>query len=142
MNDLREIPAFWGMCGGMLSGPGESIRAGEVQPGDMAWTRHETTGQWGAFEVYAVSRTEDKTYRAVMSDGRQPRFSIGHPLSRGGQFVALPDLNPGDLIDGVQPGYFVRLEAAGTGVVVRISVRAAQTYVIDGLLSHNKAPLD
>jgi len=119
-------------------GPGRTVRAVEARRGQYVWTRHEATGVWGAWPIYAVEVVEDDLVRLLMADGRRPRFSPGHRLGAADMtFTRLQDLDGGEAFDGTEPGVVEAVEPAGRGRVVRIGVTGAQTYIVAGLLSHN-----
>lgn len=125
------------------SGPGQLIPAKDLRVGMWVWTQHETTRAWGAFQIYALSRHKSELLRLVMHDGRAPLFSPEHPLGlAGGGFRELVALVGGELVDGLNPGIVAAVEPAGRGVVVRISVRDAATFLVADLLGHNKIPID
>ncbi|WP_438853176.1 hypothetical protein [Brevundimonas nasdae] len=121
------------------TGPGETIRAGDVVPGETwVWTRHERTGAWGAFLVVAAVRRPSELMSLVMRDGRSPKFSPLHRMGlANGKFRRLADLCCGNALDGTGPGTVERVEPAGEGWVIRLTVDDAATFVIDGLLCHN-----
>ncbi len=124
-------------------GPGEYIPAGDVIPGMWAWTQHEITREWGAYQVYAVDKLESETSRLTMNDGRSSRFSPTHRMGVfESEFCRLDKLDSGSIIDGLWKGRVRSVVSDGLGIVVRISVRDAQTYVINGLLCHNLKPIE
>ncbi|WP_438853137.1 hypothetical protein, partial [Brevundimonas nasdae] len=116
------------------TGPGETIRAGDVVPGETwVWTRHERTGAWGAFLVVAAVRRPSELMSLVMRDGRSPKFSPLHRMGlANGKFRRLADLCCGNALDGTGPGTVERVEPAGEGWVIRLTVDDAATFVIDG----------
>jgi hypothetical protein len=96
--------------------------AGELQPGDMVWAKHEITGMWGAYPVAAVEPFDcDDMYEGVVR-GKTLRASGSHLLWHNNGWRMFCQLGQ-------------RVE---NGRAVKIQVTDAHTYVVNGLLSHNK----
>lgn len=115
------------------NGPGAEIRAGDVVPGTIAWTRHDVTGEWGAFPVTAVAKMMSPIVRAeaeqlpqalpdvpVRALRTSPRHRIGWSPWTRMEEIGRPD---------------------GEAIVVRITVSSAATYVVNGVGSHNLKPI-
>ncbi|ALC13833.1 hypothetical protein [Sphingopyxis sp. 113P3] len=110
------------------TGPGAEIPAGLVTADDWVWTRHEVTGEWGAFPVARVEFADMPVLRCHMDGWRQPIHATAeHP------FEAELGAGPSSWIYARDIG-----EPAGIARVARIEVADAHTYVSAGVLSHNK----
>jgi hypothetical protein len=120
----------------VLMADGTQKAAGEIVTGDRVWTRHERTGEWGAFAVTHASRHDSERLRTTFADGRCLVTSPPHRLMAGG-WQHVSDLGPGALIDGTEPGTVASIEPADRGPVILLTVEGAHTYVSAGLLSHN-----
>ncbi|MDY6922747.1 MAG: Hint domain-containing protein [Pseudomonadota bacterium] len=120
-------------------GPGEEKRFGDVRRGDHVWTQHELTGQWGAFEVEAISLAKDEPCCLLtVDDGRTLPVTPDHRVSVEGRgYVHAKDLLFGAVILGPQPSRLIDRTYAGRRTVVRATIREAHTYVANGMLSHN-----
>ena len=132
----------------ILLADGREIRAGDLSIGDLVRTAHEETGEWGVHQVSHVQRVERTgRTRLVLTDGREIVASPSHPV-----YVENPDnacevtkmcvlgLRQGMRLAGTVPGVVGHIEDAGMGPVMVIEVEGAHTYVLRGLLSHNKVP--
>ena len=132
----------------ILLADGREIRAGDLSIGDLVRTAHEETGEWGVHQVSHVQRVERTgRTRLVLTDGREIVASPSHPV-----YVESPDnasdvvkmcvlnLRPGMRLAGTVPGVVSHVEDAGIGPVMVIEVEGAHTYVLRGILSHNKVP--
>lgn len=126
------------------TGPGEEVPAKQIVAGQSwVWTRHEHTGAWGAFLVTDVERRPSSLSQLEMRDGRAPQFSPKHRMGlANGRFRRLPDLTEGTALDGTRPGTVQSVSDAGDGWVIQLTVDDAATYVVDGLLSHNRKPIN
>ncbi len=105
------------------TGPGDTIAAGDIEAGAWVWSRHETTGAWGAYLV-TFTRVFTSDLCAV---GDRPLTSPSHLWWDQGGWVRSD----------------VTGTPAGTGRVVALTVAGAHTYVLvsdsgEQLLSHNK----
>lgn len=105
------------------TGPGKTIAAGEIEAGAWVWSRHETTGEWGAYRVTSA-RTFESDLVAVAG---RPLTSPSHIWGEVGAWTHADTIGT----------------PAGRGLVVALSVADARTYVIVGddgtwLPSHNK----
>jgi hypothetical protein len=105
------------------SGPGATIRAGDLEAGAWVWTKHETTGVWGA---YRVTKTIVVQSDVVAIEGR-PLTSPSHLWWTDAGWRKSETMG----------------SATGQARVVAITVADAHTYVLLGdggkwMLSHNK----
>lgn len=116
---------------------GSQIQAGLLKPGMKVKTRHETTMQEGSYEVTHVSL--DRTERLFLKIG-DTNFvcSKSHKFHTGNSWKRADELNTGDVLENKK---ITEIKNLDTGVVVKITVDEAHTYVCEGLLSHNKTPI-
>jgi hypothetical protein len=117
---------------------GMQIEAGRLIVGDFVQTIPEDGGEPGAYPVTAIEYADAQLIRVRLKDGRGPAFSVGHRVRiASGEWRAVETLDHGDVIDGDVPGVVHDVLAWGIGVVVKITVDEAHTFIADGLLSHN-----
>lgn len=102
----------------ILMADGTQRKAGDLAVGDMVWTQHETTMQWGAYPVEAVEAVDSSDVWLALGF----RATAGHLTWLSGTW------NRHDALGS---------PVAGTFRVVRITVTDAHTYVCAGVLSHN-----
>ena len=119
-----------------------NVPAGELEVGDLVWTRPEGSEEFDAYPVSAVSKERNTAVRVEFTDGRAIEVSRRHRVWCGGGWRESGDLVPGDAVDGEIPGVVEWVGAAGKIDVVRITVADAHTYQLLGLLSHNLKPRD
>lgn len=104
----------------VLLADGTTRLAGELGIGDMLWTQHETTLEWGSYPVEAIELVEADIFAADIGE-RRTRATAGHLM----------------LINGA----WIRMDAIGTpagrAMVAKITVTEAHTYVANGILHHN-----
>jgi hypothetical protein len=129
-------PAPWEM---ILLANQSWVRADMLQAGQYVWTRHETTGVWGSFEVEAVTPDVNDRWVLTMENGRTLTASFNHPMFMvDGTQVQLSLLKPSDMLIGPSvPNAVVSVSKYNRGEVIKITVKDAHTYVNNGLLSHN-----
>lgn len=103
----------------LMSG-GDHKAAGEIVAGDMVWTQHEDTKQWGAFEVSDVAIIDcDDMYYVPLGTGFYA--SSDHKIWISGSWVKASEIGT----------------PAESGKVVAMNVVDAHTYISAGVLSHN-----
>jgi hypothetical protein len=113
------------LANGDRDGPGEERRAGDLVIGDMLWTRHEATMEWGAYPVIAVSHH----MADVMTAPGLPDATAEHPFWIGGEWILMGDI-----------GY-----SKGREMIAHLTVADAHTFVArhpdeEGpVLCHNKS---
>jgi len=100
--------------------PDGLVKAGDLQVGDIVWTQHEVTLEWGAYPVTVIDFVEATVY--TLPVGSPPlRATAGHKIWLGDGWIEAAGI--GDL--------------DGSATVARISVKGAKTYISNGVLSHN-----
>lgn len=120
----------------ILLADGSLIEAGDLKPGMMVQTKHEDTLKEGNFKVEAVSIVSGPRLKVIFND-LEFVGSTTHKFYKDGEWVEIKDLKVGDVIDGHT---VESIEDFGDGEVVRITIEEAHTYMVEGLLSHNKSP--
>ena len=122
---------------------GGTIKAGDIKPGMMVYTRHETTNEWGNFPVTVVRKGEDTRWAILFESGIEFVGTFNHPVMVNDAWVEIQHLKAGDKV--VQPEGFAVVKSAkyfDHGPIVKIEVQDAHTYLTEGFLSHNKNMAD
>lgn len=104
----------------ILMADGSLRRADCVKVGDKVHTQHETTLEWGDYEVLYRLLVRAPVW-SVEVDGHTVRASAGHRLWIDGTWVTIETIGVED----------------GETTVVELSVDGARTYISNGILSHN-----
>lgn len=104
----------------ILMGDGTESPAESVAAGVLLRTQHHHTRAWGEYPVSNVEFASAEVYRAVI-DGKVLRATADHKVWTGNRWQRMHQLGEPD----------------GRAIVARISVADAQTYVSNGILSHN-----
>lgn len=122
----------------ILMSDGASVPAGEVRPGMWVYTAHEHTGKWGSFKVVQASihqaeRLKIDTERGSIS------CSTSHKFKTYGGWIEAKDIKVGSVISDHR---VIAVEPIGVGDVVSLTIDDAHTYICEGLLSHNKTPIE
>ena len=131
----RSCPAPWikiTMAGGGV------VNAGDIKPGMLVYTRHETTGEWGNFPVTAVEQGEDTRWAVLFEGGAEFVGTFNHRVMTDKDWTEIRYLQPGDKV--VQHEGFAVVKSAAHldhGPVVKIEIQDAHTYLSEGVLSHN-----
>ena len=113
-----------------------TIPAGDLVVGDLVWTQHEDTREWGSYPVTAITLEPDMEIREVVfDDGTRFTGSYSHKFATETDWIASEDLVVGDVI---QDKTVTELNDLGKDTVVRITVEQAHTYIVADVLSHNK----
>ena len=122
----------------ILIAPNTWVTAGELKVGDYVYTKHETTGDWGSYQVSHINPGANTVSRTVIG-GQEIKVSHNHRfLTESMGFVALSELWIGakvQTIDGVAE--IESIEDLGTLPVIQIEIADAHTYVICDVISHN-----
>ena len=122
----------------ILMSDGSSVPAGDVRPGMWVYTAHEHTGKWGSFKVVQASihqaeRLKIDTERGSIS------CSTSHKFKTYGGWIEAKDIKVGSVISDHR---VIAVEPIGVGDVVSLTIDDAHTYICEGLLSHNKTPIE
>jgi len=122
---------------------GGTVKAGDIKPGMIVYTRHETTGEWGNFPVTVVRNGKDNRWTILFESGIEFVGTFNHPVMVDDAWVEIQHLKAGDKV--VQPEGFAVVKSAkyfDHGPIVKIEVQDAHTYLTEGFLSHNKNMAD
>jgi hypothetical protein len=149
---LQEI-AYGGYNGGEICGdpncptpdmpiliaPNTWVMAGDLQVGDYVYTKHQTTGEWGSYQVSKVQPGTNIVSSTIIG-GKEIKVSSNHRfLTESMGFVPLSELWVGakvQTIDGLAE--IESIEEIGELPVIQIEVDDAHTYVIRDVVSHNR----
>lgn len=101
----------------ILVAENEERPASELVAGDVVFTRHERTLEWGSYPIAAISFVTEPVFKA---DGF-PRATGAHRFLVNNRWVRMDQIGEPD----------------GEAVVAKITVTEAHTYVSAGVLSHN-----
>ncbi|MCP3105551.1 Hint domain-containing protein, partial [Myxococcus sp. K15C18031901] len=127
----------------VLLADGTELPAELLSPGMRVLTMHEDEKDGGLFDVTHVSRHRAERCKLVMEDGRALVVTPDHcwrTLERG--WTRTDALRLGETVEGFAPGRVARVEPTDSGDVMKVAVRWAKTYVVQGLLAHNLKPRD
>ena len=121
----------------ILLANGGTVTAGDLKVGDVVRTKHEKTSEWGNFEV-THKEIVDQPKAEVILDGGDKKVivSTSHKfwVDNEKNWVYTTELTHGDVLSG---HILTDVKHLGTGPVVKITVKDAHTYVMEGLWSHN-----
>ena len=116
--------------------------AGEIEVGDMVYTAHEDSRNWGEYKVTHKEISTDSIVK-VNFDIKSITCSPSHKLFsyNRDEWLEVDKLEEGDevLTDTGVKARWISTEPQGSGDVVVLTVEDAHTYVCEGLLSHNKS---
>ena len=119
----------------ILMKDGTLKKAGDIEVGDTVKTKHEDGLEDTVANVYQKKVYDSTRVKATIGD-KEIICSHGHRfyVDNKQAFIAVKDLENGDILSGKE---FTLLEEYSNGPVVKISVENAQTYISEGILSHN-----
>lgn len=114
--------------------------AGELQTGDLVYTMHEVSGEFGVYPVSAVKIEQQTMAVVAFSDSSTLNVSTTHKFfMASGQWRQTFDLIAGEVVKGLETDKIVEsITNIGFGDAVRITVEDAHTYIAEGVISHNK----
>lgn len=113
------------MANVLQTGAGVEKRAGDLKVGDLVWTQHNDTKEWGAFPVSAIQFINRPD---VMSAPGYPDATPEHPFWIDGKWGLMLWIGSG----------------AKTAVIAKLTVKDAHTFMsrhpnaTTAILSHNK----
>jgi hypothetical protein len=123
----------------ILIAPNTWVMAGDLKVGDYVYTKHETTGEWGSYQVTSANPGTNTVSRTIIG-GQELKVSSNHKfLTETMGFVALSELWVGakvQTVDGIAE--IESIESIGIMEVIQIEVDQAHTYVIGEVVSHNR----
>jgi hypothetical protein len=124
----------------MLS-DGTYAPAGSIKVGDVLFTMHEKTLEFGAYPVVYVEELDQPKALVLFDDGSDMLVSHSHKFFMvDGEWKQVYQLEPGDTIKaapGATDKKVIKLEPKGDGPVMKFTVEDAHTYISEGLISHN-----
>lgn len=120
-------------------GENEWKTAGELVIGDLVYTQHQHTNEWGYYEVTYVKRAIEKNIISTFIGDKEIKVSDLHRfLTPSGEYLHIKDLSVGDLVETLDgPMEITSKKDLGSMEVVKIEVNDAHTYVLEGVISHN-----
>jgi hypothetical protein len=115
--------------------------AGSIKVGDVLFTMHEKTQEFGAYPVVYVEELDQPKALVLFDDGSDMLVSHSHKFFMvDGEWKQVYQLEPGDTIKaapGATDKKVIKLEPKGDGPVMKFTVEDAHTYISEGLISHN-----
>ena len=123
----------------ILINPNTWVTAGELKVGDYVYTKHETTGEWGSYQVTSANSGTNIVSRTVIG-GQEIKVSSNHKfLTESMGFVPLSELWVSAKVQTVNGiAEIESIESLGVMEVIQIEVDQAHTYVIGEVVSHNR----
>jgi len=123
----------------ILTGSNTLVPAGDLKIGDLVYTKHELTGVWGTYPLINTSRGIQPIV-LVSAGGSNVTVSNSHKfLTEAGEYVSISDLHVGDKIQSENGIVTITYkQAVGNAEIVKLEIGNAHTYVVEGLVSHNK----
>jgi hypothetical protein len=117
-----------------------SIIAGELKVGDMIYTMHEKTKEFGMFRVMEASPIEQEKFDITFTDGTSIKVSDTHQFFMSNEeWMRAYNLTEGMVIKGLESDKVIEsIESIGIGTVIKFEIEDAHTYISNGLISHNK----
>ena len=114
--------------------------AGEIQVGDILYTVHENTREFGTFPVTATEIEPQHMVNIIFTDGTTLSVSKTHKfLMTAGNWKQVFELESlTDVIKGLEIDKTVEsITDIGIAPAVKLTVADAHTYIAAGLISHN-----
>jgi hypothetical protein len=115
------------------------VKAEDLNIGDTVYTTHEITNEWGNY-IIKDKRIEHQTVLLTVIGDTTVKVSDSHKfLTENGTYTSISEINVGDMVqtvDGLKK--LVSKDDIGEMEVVRFEIEDAHTYVVDGIISHNK----
>lgn len=123
----------------ILMSDGSQKMSGDLKVGDIVRTQHEETLEWGDYKVSHVSIINDSKKVKLTFSNSEIICSTSHKFYANNKWTECVLLSVGDIVSGQT---LQSIENVENGDVVKITVETAHTYICEGLLSHNKSPVD
>ena len=126
----------------IMISPELSILAGDLEIGTEIYTIHEITNEWGYYKVAHIETTIQPIVSVIIG-GKTLTVSDSHKfLLSSGDYVSVSEIKTGTEIKTIEgTSIFESVQSVGMGEVLKIEVENAHTYVVDGIISHNKIVL-
>jgi hypothetical protein len=119
--------------------------AGQIQVGDLLYTMHEHTREFGIFPVTAVEIEDQPMVTIAFTDNSTLTVSRTHKFFMvSGDWKQVFELGQGDIVKGLVIDKTIQnVTTLGLAPAVKITVADAHTYIADEMISHNvKAIVD
>jgi hypothetical protein len=115
------------------------IKAGDLNVGDLVYTKHETTNEWNNYTIESMEIQNQPRVKVIIGD-KELKVSNSHKfLTEFGEYSSIEDINLGDklqTINGLEE--LMSKENIGVGEVIKFEINDAHTYIVEGVISHNK----
>jgi hypothetical protein len=129
----------------VLMGDKTNKPAGELKIGDLVYTIHESTKEFGRFMITEVQILQQPMLDIVFTDNSTIRVSESHKfLMDSGLWKKVGKIEEGSIIQqsaivkGFETNKTIKsITKVGLGPAVKITVDQAHTYISEGLISHN-----
>lgn len=144
--DPGDFGGFGGGGGGcpdpatpIMISPTDSVQAGTLKVGDIIYTMHETTGEYGYFKVNGAEEVQQPKLQFNMVDGTSLIVSTTHRfLTPTGAYEYAGNIKVGDMLKKVDTEVAVAsIDSVGTGSVIKFEIDQAHTYIAGGFIAHN-----
>lgn len=138
-----NLPGYGGACPDpatlIMITANESKAAGELKLGDMIWTMHEHSHEYGYFKVTHAEEVEQPKVKFIFDDDSHVIVSLSHRfLGVNSQWVEARALRHGDQIESLNKAKrVISIEKQGVGTVIKLEIDQAHTYIANGCISHN-----
>jgi hypothetical protein len=120
----------------------EWVLAEYLRVGDKVLTIHEITEKLDFYEVSYVNKLIQPILQFTIDD-KIIKVSESHKFLTPKGFIEAIDLNPGDEIRTLNGTSKIKsIDAIEDGEVMKIEIKDAHTYIVDGFISHNKQLAD
>lgn len=121
----------------------EWILADSLIPGDKVYTVHEKTGALDFYTVAYINKIYQPVLRVIAGE-KIVTVSESHKfLTPDRGFIEAIDLISGDEICTLYGNIkIISIEPIGIQEVMKIEITDAHTYIVDGLISHNKQAIE
>lgn len=119
--------------------PDSHVRAGSLQVGDIIWTMHEQTLEYGYFSVASKEEINQPKLKITFDNDRDVVVSLSHRfLTDDNQYVMARDLRKGSWVQAKDRRcQVIELTKANVGPVIKLEIERAHTYIVNGFISHN-----
>lgn len=125
----------------LVNRDGTTKLAGELVVGDLLYTVHEITGNWGYYPVTQAEVVTQPKALVTFDDDSTLHVSLSHMFYLGRNiwknlFNLTTGIDVATCISGVTRT-IVSIEPTGPGPVVSLEVENAHTYIANNIISHN-----
>ena len=117
-----------------------SVLAGTLNVGDKVYTMHETTKEFGFFEIIEATPITEEKLKITFTDNSEITVSDSHKFYMANEeWKRSYKLEVGESIKGyIEDKTIANIESIGIGTVIKFEIEDAHTYISNGLISHNK----